>query len=1135
MRSIVQMCGVTQRVFMLLIFCGTVWCLATSFALAQAQVTLEFTSPQTAVLDPVDWDKTIPNALYFDAIRPLLVRFPGCAETIHARLNEGYRIDKVELVLEWQKQEVENPERGRGNWGANELYKANPGQWHVLVRPLRHPWSIDHPATGPTFNAYINGAGFWNRGGARGDGQDRSSDVFGPAPLYPGAPPPAAAPPAEPGGDAILANPLPEKAPTLTARLDVSKILLDPSYGKTLSDRLRLLDACGFQVQKQEIRDIKYRSFWAYDWAVSTGYMRIWVYAPKLIVTLQKDDRADKPGPLPPVIDIEALANTLRAKGGDGTPAITYPEDASQRMLAHLARPDGTPDWEWQRIQELRALGSNPNDVSLYLGRGYNFNTLISGDKDAYLASMRELLRMPPRFWQGHQTSDFAILAAGYSDVLPPAVADHLRLYWSAWLHPEVANRNGIGGGNQRGGPSYFRGYSNGGGTMNFGHNATMGAYLAGQFLNAPTILRDAREGINNIARGGFGFGTGAHQEIGDTYYQALTIGALGALSKFTEDPIDRLRVRIERDRLLEPLMSMYHPGLRRMTHPMGRGSYTYHLLLQEGSYHILHTLSPNGALLHLRDLKTDRTNVPASWGSIHGLSIIGDEGPPLRIGLLSPWTDSYLADTYAAVVDGKTLPARIFARDYSPGCRSGWHVNFLGRSYALASRDNANHDYGVTSVVGQWRRKAEQVGTLDDLSTLLLSFDRNAHYPEPYVNPAEFGIVQRDNKLVALKALPNRTRFGEKPPTLALQSTVAIISFGDVSQREVWINDRKIDAVSGAKADPGGDWTKRISTGLTANATPLPADPDDKSVENKIPQPAAATNGVALAQDGDIITIKDGVTYIGLIPLVVNPLERSRQVEISYEYPTLQIHAFMYYGATPLDLNRYFNTPTPSTAGFVVEMGDVADYPSFDAFRAHMRQVKLATTWNADKKMVEVQYASGPDVLTMGFDPARYPAVYRTVNGQWPYLPDGIMRESSWAIQGSTGHLEKLGAILETAPNHHAYLEAVPATDTYIGYNPLPDPMPWALSVPGGITVKANGKLGLARVTVRPKTNSIWIDYGMRATQTDQDTATALQVVGMAKAPIVYINNAPYTIRLETQVVDGKTIYVIPLPAPLP
>ena len=1103
-------------------------------------LTLEFTDAQTAVLDPVAWDTVTPNERYFDAVRPLLVRFPGVAAALHERQAQGYRIDKLELVLEWDKQEGPRPERGRSGWGAEDLYANSPGQWHVIARALRHPWSVDNPALGPTFNAYLNGAGCWASGGGRGDGTDRSTWVAGPAPLFkPNKP--AAAPPATPDlPDAVtaLGDPLPPPAPELVARLDMTRLLDDAAFGAAPGARLRALEENGFQVHKLEIRDMKYRSFWAYDWAVGIGYLKIWVKAPRLVVTLRKDAQAARVDPLPPPTDLAALAAKLKAEGG-GLPAVRVPADLDARRQAHLRRPDGIPDWEWQRIQELRALGTDPGDVTLHLGRGYNFTSLLAGSREDYLASMRELLRMAPRHWQGHQTSDFAILLAGYPDLLPPAATDHLKLYWKAWLHPEVEDRDNIGGGNQRGGPSYFRGYTHGGGTMNFGHNAVMGALLGAQALDAKFVLKDARGGLDHLVRG-WGLGSGAHQEIGDTYYQALTLNSPGAIATFADDPVDRLLARCHRDRLLEPLISMYHPGLRRMTHPMGRGSYAYHLLLQEGPYHILHTLSPSGTLLHLDRLSEKRQGTPSTWGKVHGLSILGDEAPPYRVSLLAPWTEPYLTETIAAMVDNKPLPERIFARDYSPGCRGGgWHVNYLGRNYALASRDNANHDYGITSVVGQWRRRAEQVDDMAELSTLIMSFERNGRFPAPGTNMAEFGIVQRDNKLIALKALPQRDKLETtKESIVAMQSCIAMISFGDVSAREVWVNDRKVDAVSGAKPDPGDDWIKRISTGMQLAADQAPDNPekdalaifDEVEKEGKIIEHTSPNKGTVFANDGDIIAIHDGITYLGLIPIVVNPLERTRQVEISYEYPVLQVNAYLYHAVKPLNLDRVYHAAQKPTAGFVVEMGDVSEYPSFAAFRAHLREVRLSVRWNAEKGMAEVACASGKDLLEMGFDPGRYPAVYRRVNGQWPYLANGIMRESCWAIQGSTGRLEKHGAVFTSTPGRQVYLQAVPETGTYIGYNALPDPVDWSLAVPGGVTVTANGKLCLARVVVQPKDGRLFIDHALRPGMKTDGLATALQVFGLAQPPAVVYNDKPYPGNITTAQVDGRQAYIIPL-----
>ena len=212
--------------------------------------------------------------------------------------------------------------------------------------------------------------------------------------------------------------------------------------------------------------------------------------------------------------------------------------------------------------------------------------------------------------------------------------------------------------------------------------------------------------------------------------------------------------------------------------------------------------------------------------------------------------------------------------------------------------------------------------------------------------------------------------------------------------------------------------------------------------------------------------------------------------------------------------------------------MADAAEYPLFDAFRSHMADVKLSVAgWNAQKSLAEATYTSGSDVLEMGYDPARYPAAYRRINGKWPYLADGILRESSWAVQGSTGRLEKGGAICrERNTGRQAYLQAVPVTDTFVGYNPLPDPMPWSLWLPGGMTVTARGKAGLLRVVACPRANRLWIDWALRPEQAREETADALLVLGTPQPPTVVRNEKPLAGPLTTTTVGGQTAYVIPL-----
>lgn len=120
-------------------------------------------------------DENQPGALVFDAVhRSMLVRFPNAADTIAERLAKGFEIRKVELVLPFKGTELW-PEGYRLPGGMSFLgdqwAKSTP-RWHAVAWALRKPWTADSE-TGPTFNAWMNGVGYWTRCGAQDTENDR--------------------------------------------------------------------------------------------------------------------------------------------------------------------------------------------------------------------------------------------------------------------------------------------------------------------------------------------------------------------------------------------------------------------------------------------------------------------------------------------------------------------------------------------------------------------------------------------------------------------------------------------------------------------------------------------------------------------------------------------------------------------------------------------------------------------------------------------------------------------------------------------------------------------------------------------------------------------------------------------------
>jgi len=221
--------------------------------------------------------------------------------------------------------------------------------------------------------------------------------------------------------------------------------------------------------------------------------------------------------------------------------------------------------------------------------------------------------------------------------------------------------------------------------------------------------------------------------------------------------------------------------------------------------------------------------------------------------------------------------------------------------------------------------------------------------------------------------------------------------------------------------------------------------------------------------------------------------------------------------------------------------MGDAAEYPGFDAFDRRMLSNKLVESWDANAKVLSVSYMSGGDLLDAGFSTAipqgdvhfgvtpgdqRKAIPWRRLNGQWPYLAAGLDRDTPIAQQGSSGRLEKNGAVLRTEPGRKAYLLADAGHHVVTGYNPLPDPTRWSLGVPGGLELEADGKVGLMRVTVRPDAASIAVDYAPKPEQSGPEMAKYLLVRGARERPSIAVNGK----QVVPEAIEGPNNYRFPL-----
>jgi hypothetical protein len=408
----------------------------------------------------------------------------------------------------------------------------------------------------------------------------------------------------------------------------------------------------------------------------------------------------------------------------------------------------------------------------------------------------------------------------------------------------------------------------------------------------------------------------------------------------------------------------------------------------------------------------------------------------------------------------------------------------YMGRHYGLYSSDA---QMGIVPILGQWRRTDKPAAHMQDVGTMLVRYGVNTtrlvnDAPGWMATYGDQSTLQHHGKMIVVTS--PHAWLDLKKGVRSLQSTIALYNFE--SPRPTW---------------------EIFVDGKPAGALPVKAKAAGR------------------------ITIHDGVSYLGVLPLPATDLGRDAEVVLS-EGDTQEFEHRTYKAALVIDsYNLKKDAALPegtdqkpidrAVGGFVVEMADVTEYPTFDEFRKHIAAATLETKYDADKALAEVKYVSGKDALEVGAymtykegDTLDKCFAYRRVNGEWPYLAKGIERDSSFAQQGTTGRLAKNGALLRSEPGRMTYLQAWPPAGVFAGYNPLPDPTAWQLETPGGIRVSADGKVGMAHVTVQPKERRLTVEYAVRPADAGQEEmAAAILVFGMKDAAV----------RLNGQALDGK------------
>ena len=1075
------------------------------------------------------WGGAEPGPLAFDALnRSLLLRFPGAAEAIAARLAQGRQLVRVELVLPWRDDELWPPGQPVGSYGENTIqyptrhgavsgYKGAPfipiegaapvgyryridfdvdriwravkPRWHAVAWALRRPWRAD-AQLGPTGNAAVNGAVFWTRFGAQDEAHDRFPDRFGPVELSSSAP---------------------------EGRLDLTALIHDPAYGPTLAARLRNFADCGVLLAKEEAWDHRFYTG-SYEFATATGSRAIRIGRPRLELIFSPGISA-LDAPLPPAPSLAELAARP-----SGAPTARMPDAAGLTALANArsGKPDWMPDWQWQRVCELMAISDPVLPEAPFWYRLVHPPAAPHEDAAAVFARwVDDVLGRPPRGWCGFEVGRELTQWHLYGDLLPAPAQEAFRLYWRCWLredrdgapaehrcdpdwrdgslvHPMVEDdhvghgpgpdpaggrydRYVADSGDWRGNKSFFRsGFCYEMSTQNFNSTASCGALLGGAVVAATRAQADGRHGLERWLLREWTWQSGSGQEHLDHYYFAISLAGNKPLADFTTGVFDRLLGQSLLTRQLEELISAWHPGLRRPIAGASRTHFEFLLVSQDGLPCILHTLSRSSSAMH--DL--GRSDLPPTF------EILGHDVSPLQVALqtlAAPWAPEWVAP----MVDAKPLPFEVTCT----GWRGVRRQAYLGRNFGLASNDQG----GRIQCVAQWRHAESPAERMEDIATLDLHCGINETRwandgPGWLTQVGSISAFQQGRRLLAItspRCTPQGPMDRSAEGVRSFQTAVGIFDYHQPRTWELWVDDQRVEQ--------------------------LPI----------------------VCRQGSSITIRDGVVFVAIIPLTVDDCGRDAEVVISEGSP----QRFHHYGAprgaevcaaVVIDsfwLRREESVEPGDAAtwdhlahaagGFAIELADAAEHGGdFVAFRRRHAAAMLSleldrTTWIASACWtldgVTLEAAS----CIFAADPAHPERktgasglVRRLVEGRDPYAETRIERDTPYCQQGM-GRLEKNGAQLEAEPGRKAFLLTEPVAGVYCGWNPLPDLSAWRLTAPGGLGVIADGRIGLARVILRPATGQVEIEHAFRpGAPLDRSEARTFVILGSEQQPLVSLNS---------------------------
>ena len=400
----------------------------------------------------------------------------------------------------------------------------------------------------------------------------------------------------------------------------------------------------------------------------------------------------------------------------------------------------------------------------------------------------------------------------------------------------------------------------------------------------------------------------------------------------------------------IEELVSAYHPGLRSFIAGQSRGSIEFYLGRQDGMQHVMDTLSKSGT-----ERDTDVVKFP------EGYERLGQDAPPDLVAELTS-TQPWAPDWVAPMVDDKPLPYEVAGTGWN-----GLRRCYLGENYGLASCETPA---GRFQNVAQWRREAKQVQHTSEMGFLDTRYTVNVprwvnDIPGVLMPVGDMTTLQNKNRMIVMTRPHDVATDTWKNPVTSMQSSIGLFTIQD-----------------------GGPTWQIFVDGQPVTQLPF------------------------TCKQGQKITIHDGVTYLGIIPLPATDLGRDAEVILQDGVPqqgeqhynssikaSLVINSYNYKGTAPLPDSQKAAL-AKAYGGFTVEFGDVKEWGDFATFQKHIADATCRCLRRA-RRGLHVTYTTGKDVLHASTSNGKVKE--HTLNDVDTGLPAGIelirlTRNKGWA-----------------------------------------------------------------------------------------------------------------------------------------